>query len=377
MHKRSFCPTGDTQMPPFSPPRLPLKDLDWPQLVPVLGRANRAVARYDGLLHSLPNPDILLAPLTTQEAVLSSRIEGTQATLEEVLRYEADRASAPPRGDVQEILNYRRALQHAAVALRRYPLSLNLVREIHALLLEGGRGHHSMRGRFRTVQNWIGAPGTPIEEATYVPPPPDRIPALLDNWERYLHYEEKDRLVQLAVAHAQFELIHPFLDGNGRVGRILIPLFLYEKRILHRPVLYLSEYFERRRDEYYRYLQGLSDGADWEAWILFFLHAIVDQAHRNNEKARAILDLYEAMKRRLPEVTRSPHAIRALDYLFQQPVFRTAGLAEKLGISRQTAIRLANRLVAEQIVDEIAQASGRRGALYMFSRLLAIVGSEA
>ena len=363
-------------MTAFLPPTLPLENLDWTRLVSALGQANRAVARYDGLLHSLPNPDILLAPLTTQEAVLSSRIEGTQATLEEVLRYEADAASVPPRGDVREVLNYRRALQYAVGGLERSPLSLNLVKEIHAILLEGVRGHHSMRGRFRTYQNWIGAPGTPMEAATYVPPPPDRIPALLDNWERYLHYNERDCLAQLAIVHAQFELIHPFVDGNGRVGRILIPLFLYEKGILHRPVLYLSEYFERHREEYYQRLQGLSDAGDWEAWILFFLRATEEQVRSNNTKAKAILDLYEAMKRRIPEITRSHHAVHALDFLFQQPIFRTSSLAEKLGISRQTAIRLVNRLATEQLIDEIAQASGRRGALYMFSKLLTIVGAQ-
>ncbi len=363
-------------MTAFLPPTLPLKDLEWTRLVSALGRANRAVARYDGLLHSLPNPDILLAPLTTQEAVLSSRIEGTQATLEEVLRYEADAASVPPRGDVQEVLNYRLALQHAVGVLERSPLSLNLVKGIHAILLEGVRGHHSMRGRFRTHQNWIGAPGTPMEAATYVPPPPNRIVGLLDNWERYLHYEERDRLAQLAIVHGQFELIHPFVDGNGRVGRILIPLFLYEKGILHRPVLYLSEYFERHREEYYERLQGLSVAGEWEAWILFFLRATEEQARINNAKAKAILDLYEAMKHHIPEVIRSSHAVRALDCLFQQPVFRTSSLAGKLGISRQTATRLVNRLATEGIVDEIAQASGRRGALYMFSKLLAIVDAQ-
>jgi Fic family protein len=246
-------------MKPFLPLLLPITGIKWEPLIPLIGRANRSLAHYNGLLQALPNPDVLLAPLTTQEAVLSSRIEGTQATLSEVLKFEAgeEPKMESRRLDIQEILNYRRALRKAETALKRKPFHLNLLLELHDILLDSVRGQEKARGQFRTTQNWIGKPGTPIEKAQFIPPPPMAVPRLMDNWETYYHAEAPDPLVQLALVHAQFEIIHPFRDGNGRLGRILVPLFLCEKAILSRPMFYLSAYLEEHRDQYINRLGAL------------------------------------------------------------------------------------------------------------------------
>jgi Fic family protein len=249
----------------------------------------------------MPNPDLLLSPLTTQEAVLSSKIEGTQATFGEVLQFEAGEQPAQEsrRLDIQEILNYRTSLQIAEEELRTRPFNLNLLLELHGVLLNSVRGLDKGRGRLRTIQNWIGQPGSPIEKATYIPPEPGRLAALLDNWEKYYHAERPDPLVQLAMVHGQFEIIHPFIDGNGRLGRILIPLFLFEKGLLSRPVFYLSAYLEEHKDEYAASLGALTSKQQshgWNNWVRFFLNAITEQAKNNLDSARKIIDLYERRK---------------------------------------------------------------------------------
>ena len=219
---------------PYIPHSLPLGDIEWGSLVRLISRANFEIALYDGVLRTMPNATVLLSPMTTQEAVLSSRIEGTQASLREVLEYQAapnvvGDIGSQKREDIQEIINYRMAMDEAVVRLDKRPLSLNLILGIHATLLNSVRGYNKARGQFRTSQNYIGTPGSTIETARFVPPEPMRLMEHLDNFEKYVHFDEEDRLVQLAIIHAQFEIIHPFLDGNGRVGRILVPLFLYEK----------------------------------------------------------------------------------------------------------------------------------------------------
>ena len=225
-------------MKPFDPDGLPLDCIDWGAHVTLVGRANAALARYDGMLQGVVNPAVLLSPTTTQEAVLSSRIEGTQASMEEVLEYEAgstEKIVPEKQADIQEIINYRDAMAVAVIELIKRPLCLNLIKELHRILLTSVRGRNKMPGEFRETQNCIGPPGCSIETATFVPPSPDNLPQALDNWEKYLHRDEKDGLVQLAVSKAQFEIIHPFLDGNDRLGRMLIPLFLYAKGLLSSP----------------------------------------------------------------------------------------------------------------------------------------------
>ena len=221
-------------MKPIVPQQLPLDEIDWEPLIPLIGRSNRSLALYDGILYGVPNPEVLLSPITTQEAVLSSRIEGSQATLGEVLKFEAgeEPEHESRRHEILEILNYRSALRSAEIELARRPFSLNLLIGLHETLLDSVRGRDKGRGQFRKSQNWIGVPGCSIEQADFVPPDPLLVTGALDNWENYYHEDRPDALVQLAIVHAQFEIIHPFLDGNGRIGRILIPLFLFEKRLL-------------------------------------------------------------------------------------------------------------------------------------------------
>jgi len=355
---------------PFQPQSLPLS-INWEALIPEIGAANRALAQYEGMLYGVPNPEVLLSPLTTQEAVLSSKIEGTQATLGEVLQFEAgaEPEEQSRRLDIKEILNYRSALRHAEAALQVRPFNLNLLLELHSILLDSVRGRNMGRGRFRTTQNWIGPAGAPIEQAEFVPPDPLRLSEYLDNWEKYYHSDRPDALVQLAIVHAQFEIIHPFNDGNGRLGRILLPLFLYEKKLLSRPMFYLSSYLERHREEYILSLRALGqqDGA-WERWITFFLRALEQQARDNASKARAIMDLYAKMKQRVLELTRSKFSVPLLDQIFERPLFQQNHI--KLAGSRQLAAGLIRRLREAGILSVVREGSGRRGQVLAFRELL-------
>ncbi len=361
-------------MEPFIAQSVPVTNVDLVSLIPLIGPANRAVAHYDGLLYGIRNPHVLLSPLTTQEAVLSSRIEGTQATLGEVLKYEAgeEPAQESRRQDIQEIINYRHALRRAQEILKTKPFHLNLLLELHAILLNSVRGRDKERGRFRTKQNWIGPPDCPIEQARFVPPEPMSVPGLLDNWEKYYHREEPDVLVQLAVLHAQFEIIHPFVDGNGRIGRLLLPLFLYERRLLSKPMFYLSAYFERHRDEYYERLRPLGASQDaWNQWIAFFLKAVCEQADENTKKARQILDLYERLKDRVRELTHSQFAVPLLDRLFDQPIVQTTELARHRSMpSRPMVMVLLGKLRAAGILKTVRPGSGRRAEVLALAELI-------
>ena len=361
---------------PYVPQKLPPKSIEWPTHIPHIAQANAALARYDGILETMVNPALLLSPLTTQEAVLSSRIEGTQATLEEVLEFEADPArhvEPSKRADIQEIINYRTAINTAVELLEKRPICLNLILELHSILMDSVRGANKARGQFRKTQNWIGPPGCSMEEAAFIPPAPDALPDALDNWEKYIHADEKDRLVQLAIVKAQFELIHPFLDGNGRIGRMLVPLFLFEKKLLSRPMFYLSAYLERKRGQYYQALNAISEKDDWNGWIRFFLTAVVEQAKENIKKARAILNLYEKMKQDVPAITRSQYAIQAIDALFHRPIFSIAGFANRCGIPLPTAKRIVENLKKEDLVKALSEGKGRKAGKWVFAPLLAIV----
>jgi Fic family protein len=324
----------------------------------------------------VPNPDVLLSPLTTQEAVLSSRIEGTQVTLGEVLKFEAGTEpehDVSRREDIQEIMNYRRALRHAEAELLKRPFNLNMLLGLHGILLDSVRGRDRGRGRFRTVQNYIGKPGSTIAEADFIPPEPARIMEHLDNWERYYHAERPDPLVQLALIHAQFEVIHPFVDGNGRLGRILIPIFLYEKKLLRRPMFYLSGYLECHRDDYYRRLRDIGRSKTaWNTWIEFFLSAVEDQARGNADKARAVMDLYDHLKKRVIDLTRSRFAVPLLDQLFERPVFQSAHI--KIGgekhPSRQLVAHLLRVLRDEGVLSVVRGGRGRQGQVLALGALV-------
>ncbi len=367
---------------PYHSGAFPPDALDWPRLLPWVGPANAAVARYEGVLEGVPNPNLLLSPLTAQEAVLSSRIEGTQATLGEVYEYEAEGAqddeSTPKKADIREVLNYRAALNEASRLLDGLPLSQRLIRRTHEVLMQGVRGRNKAPGEYRRVPNWIGPDGCTIEEARYVPTEPNEVSAAMDAWEQYLHADAPDLLVQLAIAHAEFEAIHPFLDGNGRLGRLIIPLFLKAKGLLTRPNFYLSEYLEDHRDEYYERLLAISRDGDWSGWCIFFLKAIVAQAEVNQSKAQAILTLYNQRKDWIVEATRSQYGVRALDWFFSRPIFKSPDFVATGEIPEPTAKRILRLMRDEGMLREIRPASGRRPAIFAFAELLNISeGREA
>ncbi|MBC2704537.1 Fic/DOC family N-terminal domain-containing protein [Desulfobacula sp.] len=359
---------------PFISEKLPLENINWENLVTNIVKANSAVAKFDGLLESIPNPLLFLNPLMIQEAVLSSKIEGTQASLNEVLAFEA----APKRkqdniNDIEEVINYRNALLFATKELENRPVCLNFIKDMHKILLQGVRGQNKARGEFRRIQNWIGKSNSTIETASYVPPEPHLLLDFLSNWEKYCHYNEKDKLVQLAIIHAQFEIIHPFLDGNGRIGRILIPLFLFEQKILKYPALYVSEFFEENRQNYYDNLRAVSDKKAWHEWINYFLEAITSQAINNTKRAKSIIQLYEEMKHIIQDVTKSRNSLKVQDFLFSKLIFETPNFTESTELSKPHAARVIKNLLENKIIDTVTPAQGRRPAMYSFKPLMEIV----
>ncbi len=269
--------------------KFPPADLDWRPLIPLIGKANAALARYDGLLSAIPNASVPLSPLTTQEAVLSSKIEGTNVTMGEVLELEAGGEPAdftqPKRDDAEEVLNYRIALNICAKSLAERPLSQHLLREAHAVLMRGVRGQDKTPGQYRVDQNWIGPKGCPIEEAGFVPIAPEHLQAGMDAWMAYLNDEtQPDPLVQLAIVHLEFEALHPFCDGNGRLGRMLIPLYLYQRRLLDSPNFYMSGYLEAHREAYQERLRAVSRDGFWTAWCAFSWRASSSRRRRTSAR---------------------------------------------------------------------------------------------
>ncbi len=353
----------------------PLK-LEWTELIPFIGPANAALARYDGTLSAIPNASVLLSPLTTQEAVLSSRIEGTQATMGEVLEYEAEtdrnNLSEERKADIHEILNYRRAMRHAVELLKELPLCQRVIKAAHSQLIEGVRGYGKSPGEYRRIPNWIGSPGCTIENARYIPISADRLPEAMGKWERYIHEDSLDQLIKLAIIHAEFEALHPFLDGNGRLGRICVPLFMFKAGLIQSPMFYISEFFELNREEYYERLLAVSRDDDWTGWCKFFLKAIMVQAQKNQEKASQILMLYETEKSRIVNLTRSQYAIHALDYIIARPIFKASDFINIKEIPNPTAKRILVILRDNEILRTLSNAKGRRPAVYAFWKLVNI-----
>lgn len=356
--------------------QFPPAALDWHQLIPLLGPTSAAVARYDGTLAAIPNAAVLLSPLTTQEAVLSSRIEGTQATMGEVLEFEAegDRPglSDERRADIHEVLNYRAAMRMAEKLLTEVPLSQRVIREAHKVLLTGVRGQGKAPGEYRRIPNWIGPAGCTVEQARFVPIAADKLPDAMSAWEHYIHADAADRLVQLSLLHAEFEALHPFLDGNGRLGRMLIPLFMWQNGLIQRPMFYASAYLEAHREEYYERLLAVSRDGDWTGWCRFFLGALKTQAEENQQKAAAILDLYERMKRAVADLTHSQYAIHALDWVFERPIFKSSDFVASAGIPPPTAKRILAILREAIVLRVLVESSGRRAATLCFPALLNI-----
>ena len=357
--------------------KFPPNAIDWPRLIPQIGPANAGLARYDGLLSAIPNAHILLSPLTTQEAVLSSKIEGTHVTIGEVLEIEAGGESEaftqPKRDDVEEVLNYRNAMQACVADMMHRPLSQHLLRAAHSLLMQGVRGRDKTPGSFRTDQNWIGHKGCALEEASFVPIAPEHLQSGMDIWERYIgSTAELDILIQLAILHVEFEALHPFKDGNGRLGRMLIPLFLYQRKLLASPDFYISGYLEKNREEYQERLRAVSRDDDWTGWCAFFLQGICEQAAENERKARAILSLYDRVKTQVADLTHSQHAIRVVDFIFQSPIFSASLFTNHSNIPKPTASRILSLLRDAGILLLIQEGKGRRAGIYVFRELLNI-----
>ena len=355
----------------------PPKELDWPRLIPLIGPANAALARYDGVLSSIPNAAILLSPLATQEAVLSSRIEGTQATMTEVLEFEADESAfddptGKKRGDIREVVNYRRAMHKSLELLETLPLSQRIIKEAHRVLLEGVRGRNRDPGEYRRIQNWIGPEGCKQEEAYYIPIGTGRLPEGMGRWEKYIHDEGAcpDNLVHLALLHLEFEALHPFLDGNGRLGRMFIPIFLFQSGVLTTPMFYISAFFERNRDAYYERLRAVSRDGTWTAWCEFFLDAILSQANENLNKAQAIRQLYDETTRRIVEITHSQYAVYASEFLFKSPIFKASDFYSQPSMTPASGRRMLNLLQEKGFFREIRPASGRRPAILAYKELL-------
>jgi len=340
------------------------------ELVQLLSDADRAVGRLDGAASVLPNPDLFVAMYVNQEAVLSSQIEGTQSTLQDVLDFEINEEGTKDPRDVEEVVNYVRAMNHGLERLAQLPLSLRLIREIHERLLHGVRGADRTPGEFRTSQNWIGPQGCTLSSAAYVPPPVHEMKQALGDLERFLHNDGGlPVLVHCALAHAQFETIHPFLDGNGRVGRLLITFLLCWRKVLHRPLLYLSHYLRIHKAEYYDRLQAVRVSGDWEGWVRFFLTGVREVARQATVTARAILDLREAHHQLVVEKgPRSRNASVLLDYLFERPTTTVQLVLRRLGCTYPTARALVDRFVEWGILEEY---SGRqRGQRFRYAPYL-------
>jgi Fic family protein len=353
---------------------LPNNSIDWIRHIPKISLANQKMARFDGLLQSLPNPYILMSPLMKTEAVISSKIEGTQSTIKDFLEYESKIDIENKRlEDVKEIYNYRVAMMKAVDDLKKKPLRLNTIKLVHFHLLKGVRGFNKSRGNFRTDPVWIGGEGTTQEEARYNPPNWENVKDYMHNFEEYMHDLEKDVIVQAGLMHAQFELIHPFLDGNGRVGRILLPLFFYEKKLISLPMFYMSGCLEARRDEYYDRLLNISLKNDWDGWINFFLNVVIDQAYTSINQIKRIRNLYDSTKLKMTEAIRSMYNAKALDTIFSYPILTSNKFIEDSKIPTRTAMRLLNRLVEHNILIESEGRSGSDPAKYVFVKLFRII----
>lgn len=350
-----------TPLPPV-PPLLLGGDLQQ-----LLSQADRALGRLDGSVLTLPNPDLFVFMYVRKEAVLSSQIEGTQSSLQDLLAAEANLFDETMPRDVDEVVNYVAAMNHGLARLDELPVSVRLIREIHAQLMKGVRGGRLQPGELRTSQNWIGPAGCTLTTARFVPPPPHELPQALGNLERFLHQDESlPPLVKIALAHVQFETIHPFLDGNGRVGRLLITFLLTEQGILHKPVLYLSHYFKQHRQEYYEHLQAVRDHGAWEAWLRFFLRGVVAVAAEAAETARRIQLLREQHRQAITEQLgrTAGNGHRVLEALFNRPILTVANVIQLTGTTYAAANTLVARLTAMGVLTEMTGYARNRRFKY-------------
>jgi len=365
------CPSGyEAFVPSPLPPEIELS----PRLVRALSEADRLIGQLAGEGRGLPNPHLLMRPFVTQEAVLSSRIEGTQATLGELLAANAGAVVERSPDDLREVGNYIVALEHGMERLNTLPLSLRLIRELHEKLMQGVRGDHATPGEFRRSQNWIGPPGCTLNNARFIPPPPDMLMDCLSEWETFLHNHDLPPLIQIGILHYQFEAIHPFLDGNGRVGRLLITLFLIERKILPTPLLYLSAFFEATRPDYYDRLSAVSHKAAWGEWLEYFLNGVARMsadALSRSERINALL----ADWRKQVAGGASKTVIMLVDLLAENPFWTINRAAERLGVAYTTAQRAIEKLQGLGILEQTDDA--QRDRVYCARQLMAILDEPA
>ena len=353
----------------FIPAPLPPKINYDPGLVVALSRADAALSELSGLGRNIINPHLLISSYIRKEAVLSSRIEGTRAGIADLLINDLETPNNPKDEDIREVQNYIGALEYGIERLNALPLSLRLVREIHSRLMNGVRGGNATPGEFRRSQNWIGPSGSMLADATYVPPPPNEMMDCLANWEMFLQeHGSFPELIQCAIMHAQFEAIHPFMDGNGRVGRLLITLFLIERGRLSQPLLYLSAYIEAHRKEYYDMLQRITTEGDWNSWLHYFLFGVEETSRQAVRQAGALMDLREHLHR---EMRGKPKAAALLDPLFANPYMTVSRAAELLNVSQPTARQAIQTLEESGVLQEV---TGRAwGRTYLASQIFSLI----
>jgi Fic family protein len=372
-----FVPQGkgySAFVPNPLPPSPPV-DLE-ADLLSLLEQAGTELGRLDGIARVIPDPDFFVSMYVRREAVLSSQIEGTQSTLEDLLEREIGEGADDERSDVLDIVNYVAAMNFGLKRLGDLPVSLRLIRDIHRELLRDGRGSHATPGEFRTIQNWIGPEGAKIEQATFVPPPVPEMKEALASLETFLHEEGRySTLIEVGLAHAQFETIHPFLDGNGRVGRLLNTFLLVQRGVLRQPLLYLSYYFKLHRTEYYDRLMAVRLKGDWEAWLLFFLRGVVQTAQEATQTAERIFELRERHRKMIIERGLGDNALLLLSELFQRPLVNINLAAEVLGTTYPTASRLISGLEELEILTEIT--GRKRSRVYRYEPYVSLFDDPA
>ncbi|MDP2940066.1 MAG: Fic family protein [Candidatus Omnitrophota bacterium] len=363
----------------FIPNPLPQEIKYSKDVVNLLSEATLQLGNLNGVGTMLPNPNLLIVPYVRREAVLSSRIEGTQTSLSELFYFEAQRKEEQKKEaqktDVLEVLNYVKAMDYGIKRLKELPLCLRLIREIHKILMKDVSGRHLTPGEFRRSQNWIGPAGCTLNEASFVPPPVNEMNQALGDFEKFLHDRENFAgLIQCALIHYQFEAIHPFLDGNGRIGRLLITLFLCERKYLSYPILYLSAFFEKFRNEYYDKLLAVSQKGEWEEWIKFFLRAVIVQSQDAIKNSQSILNLLEVYKGRIHQKRPSGYTLKLLDEIFKNPYMSIPRAAQRLDTSYHTAKAAVKKLLEAKILFEITDKI--RGKIYCAKELLELLEPE-
>ena len=369
----------DSTASPFVLPPIPDagQTLPWGGFGSLEYESIASLARLDGMMAASAKADLFWLTWLMKEAQYSNEIEGTVTTFDEIMGEHAGVIVPIERkNDVQEVLNYRTAMLEGLGDIRDgRPLSLSLIKALHAELLNGARGQTKTPGEWRHVQVHIGRPGEPLEKAAYIPPEPFLVQDLLENWERFIARQDINPVIQAAVMHAQFEMIHPFLDGNGRMGRLLITLFLASKKVLHFPCFYMSAYLQNHRDSYYAALGKISKQGDWNTWIEFFLNAVVKHSQANISLMANMTELYEESKREFSQITGSAQAVNVLDYMFEKPIFTIPDLIKqsKIPISNNGVMSLINRLEKGRLIEKAAEGSGRRPAVWRFTRLLQLL----